>query len=1062
MIPIGVFGHPDPSPPVSPSRRLFHTHTFKNTEVGKSRAPLRFSLRRAKGPSSFTSPTRQDSLTTQGAPSTPATKLKKHPPAVYIPAVDAGRKHLASLQVSPAESEHSSQAGVECPSLPRFSWQSRNTSPEHLRVRARHVEIVIPNWACPPDLITPPPSPEPLSGHLRDFPIPPSENPAEQSFGKDRSHFKISKKSRIKRHSLSEIKRLEARCAKAPELRNARKMDNSNSSPSAVGGTAQDQSSIGSRPDTATSQPSNPDSFQISTPLTSASGSANNLSSLVCNVHRSTGEKPPALVGASTTISGDKLFVFGGRRLSRRKSQLTQELFELDLISRHWTKLVTRGSLPPPRYFHSCCALGDKKLVCYGGMAPMSRPPHTGPDGSHADSQQAEPGIVVMSDVHIFDIATKTWSAINAANPPAGRYAHCASILPSSAFFTSESAKSTAVANATSSTSLDQAKGGAEMIIVGGQDGSSQYIEQISIFNLRSLQWVSTVDLGKSCGAYRSVVTPITTLRASQIGARTSQKPGRGPVSEDQTEDDATLEDGYPSLIYSNYNFLDVKLELQIRHPSGSLEERQMRGPHSPPGLRFPNGEVIGPYFVVSGTFLTSSKQEYALWALDLRSLTWSRIDTGSSILSSGSWNRGVLWKKRNSFVILGDRRRSLSEDYNHRRLNFSNVCVVELEAFGLYDNPVTSLPVGFPSASSATKDPLFTTRGIPPLTSPAASSLGQSVSQLKETADMDLVSINGERIPVNSHVIIRRWGLYLMNLLEKTFTPHEGGNPTTSGRPGAISQASRNSSVTITPGSVHSFTNTLSDALDNITNTRTASPAVTLGSANSDLAETLQNFTLTPDSRSRLLYLPHTRLTLQALAYYLYTWSLPAPGHRLCSLQILCSLLQLARPYRVDGLLEATVERLHQVLDGRNTAAIFNAAAMAAGGGEGFAFVGDAIEERRRTARPAASQTPIPASLGTNATASDSAPPEDSEDEAHSNVSSSTTSLSGNESPGKGHGSADQIWAGDLSSVVGLQKRGLRGLMEGRRMRERGTTESSSGVSGTNAEPSGVGLGIG
>ena len=38
-----------------------------------------------------------------------------------------------------------------------------------------------------------------------------------------------------------------------------------------------------------------------------------------------------------------------------------------------------------------------------------------------------------------------------------------------------------------------------------------------------------------------------------------------------------------------------------------------------------------------------------------------------------------------------------------------------------------------------------------------------------------------------------------------------------------------------------------------------------------------------------------------------------------------------MARPYKVDGLLEAVVERLHTVLDNRNTAAIFNAAAMAA-----------------------------------------------------------------------------------------------------------------------------------
>lgn len=38
--------------------------------------------------------------------------------------------------------------------------------------------------------------------------------------------------------------------------------------------------------------------------------------------------------------------------------------------------------------------------------------------------------------------------------------------------------------------------------------------------------------------------------------------------------------------------------------------------------------------------------------------------------------------------------------------------------------------------------------------------------------------------------------------------------------------------------------------------------------------------------------------------------------------------------------------------------------------------------------------------------------------------------------------GSRDhKIWSGEMSSVIGLQKRGLRGLMEGRRARERANT---------------------
>ena len=40
-----------------------------------------------------------------------------------------------------------------------------------------------------------------------------------------------------------------------------------------------------------------------------------------------------------------------------------------------------------------------------------------------------------------------------------------------------------------------------------------------------------------------------------------------------------------------------------------------------------------------------------------------------------------------------------------------------------------------------------------------------------------------------------------------------------------------------------------------------------------------------------------------------------------------------------------------------------------------------------------------------------------------------------------------DQGTTGGVSSVIGLQKRGLRGLMEGRRMRERGRSVGAAGV---------------
>ncbi|KAL4784802.1 hypothetical protein BJX76DRAFT_326065 [Aspergillus varians] len=727
-------------------------------------------------------------------------------------------------------------------------------------------------------------------------------------------------------------------------------------------------------------------------------------------------------------------------------------------------------------------------------MSPIST---TEPNGG---GQESQPEVVVMSDIHIFDVPTRSWTRVNALDSPQGRYAHCATIIPSSAYFTSATAPLSAIHHNPASSNPHQGSigvdidgfGGAEMVVVGGQDSTNHYIEQISVFNLRSLKWTNTSVLGRSCGAYRSVAAPLAGMSLSDIGSTSFEREAQEPAQE-PTDDQGDI--GCPMLIYSNYNFLDVKLELQIRLPDGRLVEKPMPSQASPPGLRFPNGAVINGHFVVSGTYLTSSKQEYALWALDLKSLTWGRIDAGGSVFGHGSWNRGVLWSRRNTFVILGNRKRNLVEDYNHRRLNFTHLCMVELEAFGLYNNPSRTSPTSAYISHSAPTVPASFHHKLAQLTSggrpfsTASSELGRLAQTVPEMADMELQAVGGERISVNSRILSRRWGPYFIQLLRESSDTTSDSATLRSLQP----YPSRNSSVTITPsldhGSVHSNATTLASNSNNPSKSLLAN--LELPSAHS----------LPPTSRPRVLYLPHTVLTLQVLVFYLYTSSLPPVGSPLCTPQILCSLLQLARPYQVDGLIEAVVERLHQVLDGRNAAAVFNAAAMAAGGGRGTGFIsgpGGTLEALNGA--HAANQLANPtASAGINDTRlnSDSSDTEhgtsavsvasssagggvgprgiplrintnifnrrhraDREDSISNASTSSASAASYEHSDSEGlasdpalaprrrrgtHGDVE-VWTGDLSSVIGLQKRGLRGLMEGRRLRERSAKPPSSG----------------
>lgn len=1048
---------------------------------------------------------------------------------------------LRDLPESPASLEYERR-----PSLPGTlgSEQEQDSRGSKSVQRSRHVPIVIPAFAQPYGIFPPSPSNSQCNT--------PRGSPTA-SFAQERRSVKMSHPgiSESRTNTLDS-----AVSAPSPVQMYAARFKPSSSTHLA------DMSSSQSSLDHEAAQESQPNTEQSPEQLRSAgmtpysagpspaigqqlqsTTATTNLSGLVCNVHKCTGKEPHALVGATTTILGDKLYVFGGRILSRRRPQLTSDLYELDLIRRHWTKVEATGDNPPPRYFHSVCTLGDTKLVCYGGMSPASAAVNQNRNNTaqqQAGSSESQPEVVVMSDIHIYDAPSRKWTYISTTDTPQGRYAHCATILPSSATFSSANAPLSALHHNPSSSNPNQGTlgvvldgtGGAEMVVVGGQDSANHYIEQISVFNLRSLRWTTTYPLGRSCGAYRSVVAPLTTMPASNIGAGTDGT----SKSMDVREDSSSM------LIYSNYNFLDVKLELQVRMADGTMTEKPMHGQYSPPGLRFPNGGVLDNHFVVSGTYLTSSKQEYALWALDLRSLTWSRIDAGGSVFNQGSWNRGVLWSRRNTFVILGNRRRSLVDDYNHRRINFSDICMVELEAFGLYDNPRRASPTsGYPSISA----PVLPSSLLPKSASwsaggrthsAAANELGQKAMSLHELADMDLLSISGERIPVNSHILARRWGPYFTQLLrEGTDAPssrlsidHDNNLASDAAtlRPYMNSQASRNSSITITPslGNSSSTTNTVAPtgngpsgssgatltSLHPSTNMTTTDPATTYTSLPPD------SLHLPPSSRPRTLYLPHTLLTLQALVHYLYTSSLPSPPPPppdptqppphpdLCTPQILCSLLQLARPYRVDGLLEAVVERLHQVLDGRNAAAVFNAAAMAAGGGRGTAFafgtlaaapaasragqdrspergsaetsfeVGDAdasVEaglDRRRSVR--AQGLRIDTSFGNDARRAreiaerDVAAGAETDGEGGSSVAGSE-SVGGSVAGSEGAEREKGVWGGEVSCVVGLQKRGLRGLMEGRRMRERGKSAGAGAVKGAdgNGDAGGgrVGLGI-
>ncbi|KAG0038262.1 hypothetical protein BGZ83_003177, partial [Gryganskiella cystojenkinii] len=430
------------------------------------------------------------------------------------------------------------------------------------------------------------------------------------------------------------------------------------------------------------------------------------------------------------------------------------------------------GAPPTERYFHSANAYKNT-IVFFGGMGPTSTV-------KAADGQPQE--LAVFDDIKVLDLELLQWRHVHiptSEHSPKPRYAHLSSIS------------------------------GGKLVIIGGQDITNQYVEQVSVLDLESWQWVTSLTFNRHCGSYRSIAVsgsgkgttvpligsdlepgsptitpalaassegfPTSYLRktpsnaslhytpslrksnsnisglakkngATRLSTGSSNQASAGSISDQRSSVyrlshmasapvQVQQQEEHPVYIYSNFNFTDVKRELQVLNPPsfGFQDHSQsMTGNLLPPGLRFPTGAITGQHLLLSGTYLTNTQQSFSIWSLNLSSLVWTRIDTGT-VFSSGSWNRGLLLENSNAYLVFGNKNRSLSEDYQNRQTNFEHVSIVDLEAFGIYTHPPTTM-------------------------TQTAQELGLSLLSEASMADFEILTQDGQRIPVNSAILSTRW----------------------------------------------------------------------------------------------------------------------------------------------------------------------------------------------------------------------------------------------------------------------------------------------------------------
>ncbi|EPY50709.1 Ras1-Scd pathway protein Ral2 [Schizosaccharomyces cryophilus OY26] len=430
----------------------------------------------------------------------------------------------------------------------------------------------------------------------------------------------------------------------------------------------------------------------------------------------STGTFPKPVVGESIVQSGNHAYIFGGR--DAEDSSLTNDLYIVDLETSSWKLVENQGSIKPtPRYFHSGI-IWNGNLVFFGGI------------GFDEDKNS----LCGLNTTEIFNLETKTWRIIPAKESETGsesdagtstceplpRYGHLYCVL------------------------------GDYMIVYCGQDLSNNYIEQINVFDLITEKWVHSSPFAYHCGVYRSNCTSLD--HDSDFSKFCTAE------NNNNDEENTRRQNQFVGslLFYLNSNFVNVKRELILlklykvsntkgngggtdkREGSNScfyFEEQDISekfvGSSMPPGLRFPRVYMVGENLVLSGIYLTSSRQAFVLWVYSLDRANWIQLDT-LGLLNHGSWFKCLSMQQNNQLVIFGNKTRKLIQDYNVRQSNYDNMVYVELEAYGIYRKP---------------KIPHYSER---------SEKLGKLL--LTGVSDMEILTLERNRIPCLSKILYKRW----------------------------------------------------------------------------------------------------------------------------------------------------------------------------------------------------------------------------------------------------------------------------------------------------------------
>ncbi|KAG1048896.1 hypothetical protein G6F43_008747 [Rhizopus delemar] len=435
------------------------------------------------------------------------------------------------------------------------------------------------------------------------------------------------------------------------------------------------------------------------------------IAELITEFNKTTGDVPPTLIGASSVLVNNHVYVFGGRLQSNR--QISNRLYILSLNTMTWKLSISQNTPPIPRYFHSANAQNDTHIVIYGGMTVKQ---YQNKRTSSADE------LVTLDDLVLLDLRTLTWEYPDFHNQslPSPRYAHISTLVND------------------------------RLVIMGGQDINNNYLSDINIFDCKKRIWCKSLSSQQyQYGAYRSATVGVTPIQLTPPFA-----PNMDSLADPFDDSNTTNKDKDITIhVYSNHSASDAPRQLHSwKLNTGNecvdiLNQTEQIGANNtaPPPIRFPSAFICGQQFILAGPYISGSSHSFQIWALDMTSFVWTKIEPGPG-LTRGSWLRGMLCESMNKFLIFGHPGRTMKDDYKNRVHCFEYVALVDTEVFGIYRPP----------------QPSFSTVG---------QSLGLSILKDPILADLKVVTTDDKHALVNSAVLAQRWPL-IRSLLNPLTSP--------------------------------------------------------------------------------------------------------------------------------------------------------------------------------------------------------------------------------------------------------------------------------------------------